>query len=37
MKQQYNKLWFIKKKKINETTIHLGKIPKAPTGKNYAS
>ena len=26
-----------KKKKINETTIHLGKIPEAPTGKNYAS
>ena len=36
MKQQYNKLWFIKKK-INETTIHLGKILEAPTGKNYAS
>ena len=42
MKQQYNKLWFIKDKQINETTKQQyiwEKFlePRAPTGKNYAS
>ena len=43
MKQQYNKLWFIKDKKINETTKQqyiwgkfLEKISGAPMWKNYA-